>query len=425
MRQKTIHFHTQGCRLNQSETATLQQVFENDYRIVGDHLNADIVVINTCTVTENGDSDTRRLINKINLNSPDTKIALIGCQSQILKEKLLEYKNVQWVIGNQEKMSLKPIIDHTWDSKTPTILVNKIKRDSFTVEKPSIDLQHTRPSLKIQDGCDFYCSFCVIPFARGPARSRVFSDILSEAKTLALLGYSEIVLTGINVGTYQDEKYTFLDVIKALEEIEGIKRIRISSIEPTTVPLELFQHMITGKVCPYLHLPIQSGSDAVLKAMSRKYTVSQYRDFVLLAKSTVKNLCLGTDVIVGFPLETQEYFDETVLQLMTLPIDYFHVFRYSERKFARSQKFSKIHSLESKKRSQILRTLSQKKRLAFHQSYLNTEEEILVEHEKQGWLYGMTKQFIKVKFQGQQMPKNLVKVRLLEAHDTHMVGQLI
>jgi len=425
MRKKTIHFHTQGCRLNQSETATLQQVFESDYSIVNDHHHADIVVINTCTVTENGDSDTRRLINKINLNSPDTKIALIGCQSQILKEKLLEYKNVQWVIGNQEKMSLKPIIDHTLDSKTPTILVNKIKKESFTIEKPSIDPQHTRPSVKIQDGCDFYCSFCVIPFARGPARSRVFSDILSESQTLASLGYSEIVLTGINVGTYQDQTYTFLDLIKALEDIEGIKRIRISSIEPTTVPLDLFQHMIKGKVCPYLHLPIQSGSDAVLKAMSRKYTVSQYRDFVLQAKSTVKNLCLGTDVIVGFPLETPECFDETVLQLMTLPIDYFHVFRYSERKFARSQKLAKIHSLEIKKRSQILRTLSQKKRLSFHQSYLNTEEDVLVEHEKQGFLYGMTKQFIKVKFQGHQRPKDLVKVRLLEAHDAHMVGQWV
>ncbi|MBA95849.1 MAG: radical SAM protein, partial [Rickettsiales bacterium] len=248
---KRVCFVTQGCRLNQSETASLENAFRYEgYDLVHHYQDADIAIINTCTVTENGDKDTKRLVNQlVNANS-SIKIALIGCQSQVHKDALLNLKNVAWVIGNAEKMNTHHIIAQTDHLQDPVIRTKKMKRDAFVIERSSVDSHHTRANIKIQDGCDFYCSFCVIPFARGPARSRVYEDIIRECIDLGEAGHQEIVITGINVGTYDYEGKTILDVIEGISAIDTIQRIRISSIEPTTIPRELILMMNSNsKLC--------------------------------------------------------------------------------------------------------------------------------------------------------------------------------
>ena len=428
----TIAFYTQGCRLNQSETAVLEAELQVQYQLVPLEAGADVVVVNTCTVTENGDADTRKLVNKINRINPETRIALIGCQSQILKEQLLALDQVKWVIGNHEKMNFKKILEETWHQERAELRVNKIEREAFTVNRLGGDTHHVRASIKIQDGCDFYCAFCVIPFARGPARSRVFEDIIRECLLLVEEGHQEIVITGINVGTYENQGKTLLDVIEALEQIPLLRRIRISSIEPTTIPKALFEKMKVGKLCPYLHIPIQSGSDKILRAMNRHYNVAEFRAFIEEAKREVPEICIGTDVIVGFPGEDRTCFDETVLQLMTLPLDYFHVFSYSERKFARSKKLDeKVSEDEIARRSAVLRSLSEKKRNAYYQKFLGQKLEVLFEGGgKDGLIQGYSSHFIRVKCpipQGESPAvfKNKIRaVTLWEVKGHHVLGSL-
>ena len=417
---KNVSFYTQGCRLNQAETAILEKSFESHgFKIIPFGQVTDIVVVNTCTVTEGGDSDTRRLVNKINRTQDNAKIALIGCQSQILKEKLLTYKNVQWVVGNQQKMALSHIIEQAYkdDPKLPEpqLIVNKIKREPFTIEGSGIDRHHTRANLKIQDGCNFYCAFCTIPFARGPARSRVFEDVVREAFELIEAGHRELVLTGINIGTYDYEtdtgkKKTIVDVIQALLRLEGLDRLRLSSIEPTTIPKEvIFLMRDHPKLCRYLHIPIQAGSDTVLSAMNRHYTMAEFREFIEFVYQTVPDVCIGTDIIVGFPGETKGCFDQTVAHLMTMPIHYYHVFSYSERQMARSKKLSQqVSSHEIAQRSKILRTLSQKKRQTFYKSFLGQTLPVLFEQEKNGYWQGYTDNFLRIQIKNNNKIKNQI-----------------
>ncbi len=398
-RMKRVCFVTQGCRLNQSETASLENAFRYEgYDLVNRYQDADIAIINTCTVTENGDKDTKRLVNQlVNANS-SIKIALIGCQSQVHKDALLNLKNVAWVIGNAEKMNTHHIIAQTDHLQDPVIRTKKMKRDAFVIERSSVDSHHTRANIKIQDGCDFYCSFCVIPFARGPARSRVYEDIIRECIDLGEAGHQEIVITGINVGTYEYEGKTILDVIEGISAIDTIQRIRISSIEPTTIPRELILMMNSNsKLCRYLHIPLQSGSEAMLQAMARKYSVAEFRSFIEWAYETVPDICIGTDVIVGFPGETKAFFDETVANLMTMPIHYMHVFSYSERKFARSsRKEDKVDSAEIARRSKVLRDISQKKKQLFYDRFRGNRVSVLFESQKNQVWSGLTDNYIRV-----------------------------
>ncbi|MBL8014048.1 MAG: tRNA (N(6)-L-threonylcarbamoyladenosine(37)-C(2))-methylthiotransferase MtaB, partial [Candidatus Omnitrophica bacterium] len=230
---QSIAFHTLGCRLNQSETASLENSFEGrGYTVVSHNQESDIAVINTCTVTENGDADTRRLVNRIVRKNPRVRIALVGCQAQVQKEKLTQLPNVRWVVGNQRKMDLADVLAEMPHPATAQVVAPTIERKPFVIPIAGVDRSHTRANLKIQDGCDFFCSFCEIPYARGRARSRVFDDILTEGNALAEAGHQEIILTGINIGTYQYQDKNLMDVIRSLEQIEKIKRIRISSIEP-------------------------------------------------------------------------------------------------------------------------------------------------------------------------------------------------
>lgn len=423
---KTILFHTQGCRLNQAETASLEQQFEQKgFKAVKNTKEADIALVNTCTVTENGDTDTKRLVRKLSSENPNIKIALIGCQSQILKEKLLSLQNVHWVIGNAEKMNAANLISTHTDIK-PLLSVEKIKREPFTLNSAKKDNKHTRANLKIQDGCDFYCSFCVIPFARGPARSRVFEDLIREAIDLVDRGHKEIVLTGINLGTYSYEEKDLTAVIQALSHIKGLHRIRISSIEPTTIPQTVIEELKTNPLCcNYLHIPLQSGSQEILEKMDRKYNLKEFREFVSMVEKEIPKICIGTDIIVGFPGETKAHFDETMATFLTSPLHYAHVFSYSERSFARSKKLDfQVPATEIAKRSEALRKASLKKHQTFLDQFIGSTLEVLVEQEKQGLWNGLSSNYCRIKFNSDKknLKNELIEIKIEKREGQSLIG---
>lgn len=421
-----VSFFTQGCRLNLSESAAMRNSFEEKgFSVVDFSELADVVVINTCTVTENGDADARRLVNKVMRTNPASRIAMVGCLAQIQKERLLDLPGVTWVLGNADKMRVAELVAEGKE----LVLAPKIGREAFTISTSSVDRGHKRANLKIQDGCDFYCSFCVIPFARGPARSRVFTDIFSEAQVLADSGHREVVLTGINLGTYENDGKGFLDVLHGLQDVRGLSRVRISSIEPTTVDLGVIEMMADPKssVCEYLHLPIQAGSDLVLETMRRKYSIAEFSDFALQADEMVENLCLGTDVIVGFPGESDASFEETYALLERLPFAYFHVFSYSERKGTLSAKRGeKVPGHVISERSRRLRKLSDLKREVYYGRFLGETDLVLFEQMKKGRWIGMTSRYVKVgvEFDG-DLGNQILPVRLDRIENGVVLGSIV
>ena len=427
-RAKTISFFTLGCRSNQAETVILRNVFENDgYKIVDFKKPAKIVVINTCTVTQNSDTDVRRAVNRARKVNPDCNIALIGCQAQTQKEKLLDLKNVTWVVGNERKMDLLNILSGSLPKKSK-IISPEIKRKSFILPAAGIDQQRTRANIKIQDGCDSFCAYCEVPYARGPARSRSFKDIIKEAQILVEAKHQELILTGIHLGTYQYRKKTLIDVIKELTKIEGLKRIRISSIEPThTMPVELLQLMKTNeKLCRFLHVPIQHGHDEILKMMGRKYKAKDFLKFINKAASLIPDICIGTDVIVGFPGETDEHFNETYQFLKEAPVNYFHVFSYSERKLARSKDFpNQVPIFKTQERSKKLRDLGQNKREQFYKSQINKTYDVLYEQKKTGQWKGLTDNYIQVSVQSPENLKNkFFETKMMEVKGQEVFGKI-
>jgi threonylcarbamoyladenosine tRNA methylthiotransferase MtaB len=452
MTQPTVSFYTLGCRLNQSETAVLERNFEAEGFCVVAHGDiADIVIINTCTVTGNGDTDTRRLVNKVNRLNPHARIALIGCQAQVYKERLLALPNVRWVIGNARKMEMVSFIqaqDKEASLPQPQVIAPPIPRGNFTIPVcvPRIGMplheegkghaagrpvcpagRRTRANIKIQDGCDFFCSFCEIPYARGRARSRKFEDINLEANALVTAGHKELVITGINVGTYSDEGRGFLDVMDALEQIAGLERIRISSIEPTTVPAALLKKMSgRTKLCRHLHLPLQSASDSLLQQMKRRYSAQEFKNFVRKAAGMVPEICLGTDLIVGFPCETPEEFEASVRFLREEPIHYSHVFSYSARSLAASRKLPAPVTLKVvQERSRILRDLSGCKRRIFYESLVGTRQNVLFEEEKEGYWIGLTDNYVRVHLcSDRHLANQFIEVDLVERDGQVMRGVL-
>jgi threonylcarbamoyladenosine tRNA methylthiotransferase MtaB len=422
---KSVSFYTLGCRLNQAETVSIQKYFELDgYQVVDFGIPSDYVVINTCTVTENGDSDTRRIVNRVHRINSKAKIALVGCQAQIQKEKLFKLKNVYWVVGNEKKMELSTVITQK-NTHKPIVDVRQINNKPFSLPITAIDSKHTRVNIKIQDGCNFYCSYCEIPYARGRAKSRVFNNIIDQARYLANLGYKEMVLTGINVGCYRYENKTIWDVVHELEKINQIKRIRISSIEPTTIPENLITKMNhNSKLCRYLHMPMQHANNAILKAMNRRYTIKEFNRFI--QSVNVSDICLGTDIIVGFPGETEEYFQETFKTLQKLPFAYFHVFSYSDRNRNKSRMFSqKVPKHVIKHRSKKLRQLSNQKRQAWFANFLQKDVHVLFEQVKNGYWSGLTDNYIRVRVKSElNLQNKLLPVKLVAIDQSHMIGIL-
>lgn len=428
---QTVAFNTLGCRLNQTETAIIAKSLENEgYHIIQDLNTADICVINTCTVTGQSDSKCRQAIRGIKKKNPEAKIAVIGCFSEVSSEQVDAIGGVHIILGNQEKINLKSYLPQLETAQGPIIQVGSISKDSFTIDTIGQHLGSTRANLKVQDGCNFFCSYCIIPFARGRSRSRELENIRKEALQLAESGVKEVILTGINVGTYQYKEKTFIDLLDIFDDIEGIKRVRISSIEPTTVGTEIFPLMANknSKLLPYLHLPLQSGSEAILKAMRRKYSLEEYKAYILEAQKAVPNICIGSDILVGFPGETDEMFEETYQNLESLPIHYFHVFPYAERQGTQSAKLKeKVNGKVISRRASILRELSVRKRDQFVSRYYGNTVDVLFEGSPKGnkW-QGYTENFIRVETSSDTNLKNQIRsVKISESKDGLAFGELI
>jgi len=396
-------FHTLGCRLNQAETALLADRLQQDgYQIVDYGRPTDLLVLNTCSVTEEAERVCRYEIRKTLRHSPQAFVAVTGCYAQTGVEALRQVPGIDLIVGNRHKMALPshlPAPAALRKQPAPSLLHTKmLDREDFTLDGTG-DYDSTRANLKIQDGCNFMCSFCLIPFARGHERSRRMNDTVREAGELVARGHRELVLTGVNIGQYEQDGCSLLDLIQRLEQIDGLDRIRISSIEPTTISDDLLEHMaVSSKLCRHLHLPLQSGDDDVLRAMNRRYTVQDYAAFVDRAMHLIPDLGLGTDVLVGFPGEGDAQFANTLAAATDLPFSYLHVFAYSKRPgTAASRMAGTVSAASIKSRGNTLSKLSRAKRMAFYQRYVGSTVDVLFEtKDGTGRWTGLTSNYMRV-----------------------------
>ena len=401
-----VAFYTLGCKLNFSETSTISRSFENDgYEKVEFHETADVYVINTCSVTENADKRFKSIVKQAQKTNEDAFVIGIGCYAQLQPEELAAVDGVDLVLGATEKFKVTQYINDLSKNETSEVHSCEIDEANFYVGSYSIG-DRTRAFLKVQDGCDYKCTYCTIPLARGISRSDTLKNVLKNAAEIAAQDIKEIVLTGVNIGDYgkgefgnKKHEHTFLELVKALDEVEGIERLRISSIEPNLLKNETIDFVGDSKCfVPHFHIPLQSGSNEMLKLMRRRYQRELYVDRVQQIKKQMPDACIGVDVIVGFPGETEAHFLETYQFLNELNISYLHVFTYSERPNTLAAEMNGVVSKKQrKKRSKLLRGLSAKKRRAFYESQLGKTKTVLFEAEnKEGYIHGFTENYVKV-----------------------------
>jgi len=404
---KKVAFYTLGCKLNFAETSTIARSFEEDgYIRVDFEAPADIYVINTCSVTENADKQFKQIVRKALKTNPKAFLAAVGCYAQLKPEELASVDGVDLVLGAKEKFNITQYIDDLTKNNEGIVHSCEIAETDFYVGSYSIG-DRTRAFLKVQDGCDYKCTYCTIPMARGISRSDTIENILSNAKKISDKGIKEIVLTGVNIGDYgkgefgnKKHEHTFLELVQALDKVEGIERLRISSIEPNLIKDETIDFIAqSNSFVPHFHIPLQSGSNEILKKMKRRYLRELYVSRVAKIREVMPDACIGVDVIVGFPGETDEHFLETYYFLNDLDISYLHVFTYSERDNTEAVLMDGVvPDAVRAKRSKMLRGLSAKKRNAFYESQLGKEKTVLFESDnKQGYIHGFTENYVKVK----------------------------
>jgi threonylcarbamoyladenosine tRNA methylthiotransferase MtaB len=399
---KKVAFYTLGCKLNFSETSTIARSFEDaGYAKVNFDEFPDIFVINTCSVTENADKKCRQLVKKARKVNPESFIAIIGCYAQLKPEEIAEIQGVNIVLGANEKFDIIQHIEQLDSYEEKAVSYGKIKEVKEFIPSFSYG-DRTRSFLKIQDGCDYFCTFCTIPLARGKSRNATIAETVDQAKKIAETEIKEVVLTGVNIGDFgQGDEENFFGLIKELDEVNGIDRYRISSIEPNLLSNEIIDFCLKDakKFVPHFHIPLQSGSDELLKKMRRKYLSDVYVDRVEQIKRINSDTCIGVDVIVGFPGETDDEFMITYNFLKELDISYLHVFTYSERANTTANKMEGVVPMHVRKdRSKMLHILSDKKKRAFYESQVGKEGTVLWESENNdGWMYGFTENYIKMK----------------------------
>ena len=409
---KTVAFHTLGCKLNFSETSTIARLFQEKGFVKKDFTEAaDVYVINTCSVTENADKECRSIVKNALLKNPEAFVAVVGCYAQLKPDEISKIEGVDVVLGATEKFKLLNYINLSGKSTHTQIHNCEISEADFFVDSYSVG-DRTRSFLKVQDGCDYSCTFCTIPLARGKSRSDTIENVLSNTAKIAASGVKEIVLTGVNIGdfgygqsidgdTKKRKEYNFLDLITELDKVTGIERFRISSIEPNLLKDEIIEFVAQSKhFAPHFHIPLQSGSNAVLKRMKRRYQRELYSDRISKIKSLMPDCCIGVDVIVGFPGETEEEFLETYNFINGLDVSYLHVFTYSERDNTEAILMENVVPVaERKRRNKMLRILSAKKLRAFYEKQKGKELSVIFEHEnKNGFMFGFTQNYVKVKY---------------------------
>ncbi len=402
-----VAFHTLGCKLNFSETAQIEKSFSpQHYETVAFDQYADVYVINTCSVTENADKRFKGLVKSALKKNSSAFVAAIGCYAQLQPEALADVEGVDLVLGASEKFNLTAFLSDLTKRDTSEVHACEIAEVN-QFESSFSTGQRTRAFLKVQDGCDYKCTYCTIPLARGISRSDSVDNVVAKANEIAATGIQEIVLTGVNIGDFGKGEFglkkhddTFLDLVTSLDKISAIDRIRISSIEPNLLKNEIIEFVAkSDRFVPHFHVPLQSGSDNILKRMRRRYLTQLYADRVEKIKSLMPHACIGVDVIVGFPGETDEDFLSTYRFLADLEISYLHVFTYSERPNTPAADFDEVvPDAIRTKRSKMLRGLSAKKRQQFYQSQVGTHQNVLWEGEnKQGYMHGFTANYVKMR----------------------------
>ena len=434
---KKVAFHTLGCKLNFSETSSIARSCEDEgYEKVDFKEKADIYVLNTCSVTENADKECKRLVRQVLKINSEAFVVIIGCFAQLKPEEIAKYEGVDLVLGATEKFKLPSYLNDLSKQEIAEIHSCEIEDANFFEGAYSIG-DRTRAFLKVQDGCDYKCTYCTIPLARGISRSDQLENILKNAKEISDKEIKEIVLTGVNIGDYgkgefgnKKHKHTFLDLVKALDDVKGISRLRISSIEPNLLKNETIDFVSNSKIfVPHFHIPLQSGSDELLKRMKRRYQTTLYKDRITHIKDKMPDCCIGVDVIVGFPGETEELFQETYNLLNELDISYLHVFTYSERANTEAATMKDIVDKNVRhQRSKMLRILSAKKKRAFYENNIGTIRTVLFEHDnKDGFIQGYTENYVKVKVDYDPGLRNQsIKVKLNDfADDGIILGEIL
>jgi threonylcarbamoyladenosine tRNA methylthiotransferase MtaB len=428
----TVAFHTLGCKLNFAETSTIARDFaQKGFEKVGFQSPADVYVINTCSVTENADRETKTIVRSALKHNPDAFVIVVGCYAQLKPEEVSSIEGVDLVLGATEKFKVSEYLNDLTKKDFGEVHSCEINEADFFVGSYSIG-DRTRAFLKVQDGCDYKCTYCTIPLARGISRSDNLENVLQNARDIAAQGIKEIVLTGVNVGDYgkgefgnKTHEHTFLDLVKALDEVDGIHRLRISSIEPNLLKDETIQFVAQSKrFVPHFHIPLQSGSNHILGLMKRRYQRELYAERVASIKKHMPHACIGVDVIVGFPGETEVHFLETYNFLNELPISYLHVFTYSERPNTEADAMPGVVPIkERKRRNKMLRILSAKMQRAFYESQLGNTLEVLFEGEnKEGYITGFTQNYVRVKtFWNPELINTTQKLRLTDIDEDGVV----
>ena len=430
---KKVAFYTLGCKVNQYETEAMLELFEKEgYEKAETEDYADVYVINTCTVTHMSDRKSRQYIRRMKKKNPDAIIAVVGCYSQVSPEEILSIDEVNLVMGTNDRKKIVEEVKKIDASRKVSTVDDIMKVKAFEEIEINKTNGKTRAFMKIQDGCDRYCSYCIIPYARGRVRSRDLESIVKEVENLASNGYKEVVLTGIHVASYgkdiKDSDIKLLDVIKQINDIEGIERIRLSSVEPILFTDEFVEAVSTmDKVCPHYHLSLQSGCDETLKRMKRRYTTEEYKAIVDRLRAAIPNVSITTDVIVGFPGETNEEFDKTYEFLKDIELTHMHVFKYSPRKGTPAAMENQVDPSTKHDRSEKLLQLNEENFNKFGQKMLDKEFNVLFEQKVGDNKYeGLTENYVKVIVESDNdISEQILKVKIKDVKNEFLEGILV
>lgn len=424
-----IAFHTMGCKTNFSDTSTISnEMLSHGYQKVSYKEEADIYVLNTCSVTENADKEARKLIRQARRRNPYAKIAVIGCYAQLQPDQISNIAGVDLVLGASEKFNLLTHLNSLNDNNQSKIVRLPINQNN-SFQSSFTNGERTRSYLKIQDGCNYNCSFCTIPLARGRSRSDTIENTVKIAQNIADSGAKEIVLTGINIGDFgSTNNENFFQLIKTLDNLKGIERFRISSIEPNLLSNDIISFCAnSNKFVPHFHIPLQSGSDSILQSMKRRYNTDLYKSRVEHIKKIIPDCCIGVDVIVGYPGEKEDHFEQTYSFIESMDVSYLHVFSYSKRKDTFAASLNDQVTKERKEyRSKALHRLSNKKKKQFYNQYINKIRPVLVEQSINGKIQGFTDNYIKVNVDQELSCYNkIIPVLLNENKGNYMQGEII
>ncbi|MBZ4663139.1 MAG: mtaB [Caloramator sp.] len=429
---KRVAFYTLGCRVNQYETEAMAEIFEkNGYEVVNFEDYSDVYVINTCTVTSIGDKKSRQMIRRAKKNNKDAIVIAVGCYAQVAPDEVSKIDDVDIIIGTDNKSKILDYINEFNQSKKK---LNKVKNIMTVRQFEEMEIDHyqdkTRAFLKIQDGCDRFCSYCLIPYARGPVRSKKFETIIEEVNKLVDNGYKEVILSGIHVASYGKDigNITLVDVIEKLNEVNGLERIRIGSVEPSFFNIDNIKRLANcNKLCEHFHLSLQSGCNETLKRMNRRYTTDEYKEAVLNLRRHFNYVSITTDVIVGFPGETIEEFNKTYNFLEEIKLNKLHVFKYSPRKGTKAAEFKEtVDNEEKDRRSKLLIELSDKYEKEFNKKLIGKIVDVLVEEKKEDLYYGYTRNYVKVEIKSKNnIEGEIINTKINDMNNDILVGEMV